>query len=64
MIGQSRKLGETIHGMSIYDCKGISVLFSDYCIQEQANDNDVRSIVFHEDGHLYTLWNSAASMRF
>jgi molybdenum cofactor biosynthesis enzyme MoaA len=52
------------HGMSIWDYKGVSVCFIDECIQEQADSEDIRSLIFMEDGHLYTSWNSTASILF
>jgi len=57
-------LRSTAFGMSIWDYKGISVTNSDYCIQENSNDVDIRSLIFQEDGHLYTNWNSKASRLF
>jgi len=52
------------HGAGIYDVNGIAVSFSDYCIQEVNNTEDIRSLIFLEDGHLYTSWNSKASLLF
>lgn len=49
---------------SVYDCQGISLVMSDYCIQEFSNPDDIRSLIFHEDGHLYTSWDSPASILF
>lgn len=54
----------TVDGINIYDAGGVAILFSDYCIQEQNNTEDVRSLIFKEDGHLYTSWNSRASIIF
>lgn len=54
----------TVDGINIYDAGGVAILFSDYCIQEQNNTEDVRSLIFKEDGHLYTSWNSQASILF
>lgn len=52
------------HGVEVYDCGGVSFSYSDYCIQERNVGDNVRSLVFLEDGHLYTSWNSAASILF
>jgi hypothetical protein len=49
---------------SIYDLQGIGILHSDYCIQESNNSEDVRSLIFNQDGHVYTSWNSQASIIF
>lgn len=51
-------------GMEIWDIDDISFTFSDYCIQESSNGNDIRSLIFMDDGHLYTTWNSKASIIF
>jgi len=52
------------HGAKSYRCKGISVMFSDYCVQEANNTEDVRSLIFLEDGHMYTSWDKEASILF
>ena len=53
-----RKLNQ---GIKIYDVFDISVTVSDYCIQETSNEENLRSLIFEDDGHLYTSWNSKAS---
>jgi hypothetical protein len=57
-----RKLRTMAHGDSIWDYKGVAVSHSDYCIQDQAADGEIRSLIFLDDGHLYTAWNSRASI--
>lgn len=52
------------HGAEIYDVDGIAVSFSDWCIQEINQTEDIRSLVFLEDGHLYTSWNNKGSIIF
>ena len=52
------------HGVEVYDCGGVSFSYSDYCIQERNLGDNIRSLVFLEDGHLYTSWNSSASILF
>jgi sulfatase maturation enzyme AslB (radical SAM superfamily) len=52
------------NGMQIWDLEGVSLTFSDYCIQERDNGDNLRSLVFQEDGHLYTGWGSRASILF
>jgi MoaA/NifB/PqqE/SkfB family radical SAM enzyme len=52
------------HGVEVYDCDGVSFSYSDYCIQERNLGNNIRSLIFLEDGHLYTSWNSRASILF
>jgi sulfatase maturation enzyme AslB (radical SAM superfamily) len=46
----------------IYDYDGISIMTINNCIQNRANENMIRSLIFKEDGHLYTSWNSNASI--
>jgi len=60
---KGRQIRKTIYNIPIFDYNGVSVLFSDYCIEEN-NEDIMRSLVFHEDGHVYTLWNSKASILF
>jgi len=57
-------LRSTEFGMKIWDYRGISVTSSDYCIQDSNKNNDIRSLIFLEDGHLYTSWASNASRIF
>jgi hypothetical protein len=51
-------------GVAIHDWNGISVCFSDYCLQETNKTDDIRSLILHQDGHLYTSWDSPASILF
>ncbi len=51
-------------GITIYSYQGVSVCFSDYCIQESNMTEDIRSLIFHADGHLYTSWDDPASILF
>ncbi|MDD3625816.1 MAG: hypothetical protein PHV06_00715, partial [bacterium] len=55
---------ELPYGAKLYDYEGISVTFFDYCVQDSHNEDDIRSLIFQEDGHLYTTWNSLASRLF
>ena len=57
-------LRKLAHGSLVYDYKGIAVSYSDYCIQDSNTGDDIRSLIFMEDGHLYTSWNSKASILF
>lgn len=52
------------YGAQVYDLHGVAVSYSDYCIQDGNNTEDIRSLIFQEDGHLYTSWNSDASKLF
>lgn len=58
------KIRELAHGPVVYDYFGLSVTHNDYCVQNSNKENDIRSLIFMEDGHLYTSWNSKASKIF
>lgn len=67
MINQGLKkegilLRQLNHGVTVWDYQGLSLSWSDYCIQETNQGNNVRSLIFQGDGHLYTSWNSKASI--
>lgn len=51
-------------GSSVWSHRGISVVFSDYCMQESNNTEDIRSLIYLEDGHLYCSWSDPASILF
>ena len=51
------------YGLKIYDLEGLAVTYSDYCIQESNYDDDIRSLVFLEDGHIYTSWKANMATR-
>jgi molybdenum cofactor biosynthesis enzyme MoaA len=61
---EGKFLRETEFGMRIYDYRGVSVTSSDYCIQDTAGPNTIRSLIFLDDGHCYTTWYSKASRLF
>jgi molybdenum cofactor biosynthesis enzyme MoaA len=52
------------YGAEVYDLEGIAVSFSNYCLQDDNNTEDIRSLIFQEDGHVYSSWNSKASILF
>ena len=52
------------YGATLYDYKGLSVTYFDYCIQDKSGEEDVRSLIFQDDGHVYTSWVSKASRLF
>jgi hypothetical protein len=52
------------YGVSVYDADGIALTYFDYCLQETHEADDIRSIIFDEDGHVYTSWASRASILF
>jgi molybdenum cofactor biosynthesis enzyme MoaA len=51
-------------GAIVHDVEGIAVTTIDYCIQDYNNWHDIRSLIYHQDGHLYTSWSSPASIIF
>ncbi|MBN1881902.1 MAG: radical SAM protein [Deltaproteobacteria bacterium] len=61
---QGKLIRSLAHGVFVYDIDGVSFSYSDYCIQERNEGDNIRSLVFLEDGHLYTSWNSRASILF
>lgn len=64
VTGHGKLIRTLNHGVNVYDCDGVSFSYSDYCIQERNTGDNIRSLVFLENGHLYTSWNSAASILF
>lgn len=51
-------------GVVTYSYDDISVCFSDYCVQETNTNDNLRSLIFQEDGHVYTSWNHRSSILF
>ena len=41
---------------AIYMYKGMSCMAFPYCVQDLNSDDDIRSLVYYEDGHLATTW--------
>jgi len=62
--GSYEKLRELNFGATIFDVRGVSFTHFDYCIQDSNSGEDIRSLIYQEDGHLYTSWNSRASIIF
>lgn len=52
------------YGAIIKDFQGVSVTKFEYCLQDSNGDDDIRSLVYNQDGHLYTTWSSPASLIF
>lgn len=59
-----RKIRKLPYGAVIKDVEGIAVTFFNYCIQDENGEDDIRSLIYNQDGHLYTTWNSPASVIF
>jgi len=65
LANNGRKLRNLPYGAVLYDYEGISVTHFDYCIQDSSeNGDDIRSLIYQENGHMYTTWNSEASRIF
>jgi len=64
MIDRKRDLIRVLpHGAEVFNLQGIDVSFSDYCVQESNNTKDIRSLIFLEDGHMYTSWDKVPASR-
>jgi len=61
---EGRLIRSLKNGIQIWDINDVAVATSDYCIQERDEGDNLRSLVFQEDGHLYTGWGSKASILF
>lgn len=51
-------------GITIHDIEGLSVCYIPNCLQEFSEDSDIRSLIYHQDGHMYTSWASTGSRIF
>lgn len=56
--------GALNYGPYLYDVDGISVSSPSLCIQESHKISDLRSLIYLQDGHLYTSWKTKASKIF
>jgi len=43
-------------GAQLYNVNGIDTTYFDYCIQDGVGNEEIRSLVYYEDGHLTTGW--------
>ena len=64
VISRGYLLRDLNTGVQIYDVEGISLGVSKYCIQDYDSGYNLRSLIFQEDGYVYTSWSSAASILF
>ena len=46
-------------GASIYMLENVSCTVFEECIQENSNDEDIRTLIYWEDGHMSTSWYSS-----
>lgn len=52
------------YGASLFGYKGLSLTYFEYCIQDNSDVDNIRSLIYQEDGHLYSAWNAAESIIF
>jgi hypothetical protein len=64
VISGGQLLRDLNTGVQIYDVCGVSLGISKYCIQDYDSGYNLRSLIFQEDGHVYTSWGSDASILF
>ena len=50
------KVCELPFGAVVYMYDGMSCTYFGYCIQDSNKDNDIRSLIYYEDGHMATTW--------
>lgn len=58
-----KKVRSLPYGAILYDIEGIGFTYFDFCIQEESGEDDIRSLIYQEDGHLYTSWDSCSASR-
>lgn len=46
-------------GAVIYMHEDISYTYFDYCIQDKSGEEDIRSLIYFDDGHLSRSWNGS-----
>jgi len=62
---ENRKIIRTLSfGPKVIEAGSISLTYFPYCIQEGGNIDELRSLILRDDGHVYTDWNSMASVLF
>lgn len=60
-VAKVRELG---FGAIIYDINGLAFTYFDYCVQDTNGGDDIRSLIYLEDGHMYTSWTYKSSKIF
>lgn len=51
-----REIKTGVWQLPIYMYKGMSCMSFPYCVQDLNSNEDIRSLVYYEDGHLSTTW--------
>jgi len=62
--GEDNLVRELPFGAKVYDIHGIAVTTFPECLQHSHKADDIRSLIYQEDGHMYTSWDSPASILF
>lgn len=51
-----REIRRLAYGAVLYNVEGVSTTHFEYCIQDGNEEDDIRSLIYYEDGHLATTW--------
>lgn len=43
-------------GASLYMLEGVSCTYFEYCVQDSHKEEDIRSLIYYEDGHMSSTW--------
>lgn len=63
-VNSENLIRELSFGPKVYSAMGVAITIIPYCIQESNNTEDIRSLIYHQDGHMYTSWDKPASILF
>lgn len=64
VIAKGKYLETLEYGASRYDYYGFSVVVDEDSMSQEANKTAVKYLIFRPDGHLYSKWDSKASLIF
>lgn len=56
IINNGREIRELPYGAILYNVEGVSTTHFIYCIQDKSGTDNIRSLIYYEDGHLATTW--------
>lgn len=57
-----KEIGKTIYGTTIYDIHGMSVIYDTDCMGKNPNTEAVKYLILRPNCHLYSQWDSPASL--
>lgn len=60
---QAKFIRKLPFGPSLYDIHGVGYTHMNYCVESE-NGEDIRSLIYQADGHLYSTWDSRGSIIF